>query len=169
MNAYIEALGGEQKPGADGSSDHAGDDSGGGYVPTAAPQDASDHMALPVASLDKLFTPVLIGGYAVIGLYIGRNMFGSKGTLPWSSIALVAGTSAASAYAASYVTPMVVCPRSPSAPLVEAAISSAISWQLLAFSSGTESAMRFVPVQLGAHIAGKYIAPKLFNPLHYAT
>jgi hypothetical protein len=152
MSVYVEALTGVEHSVSEDTN-----------TPSAMATNVSE--ANQPRSLDHLITPALIGGYAVIGVYVGRNALGSRGELSWSSIALVAGTSAASAYAAPFLSQMVVCPRSPSAPLVEAAISSAISWQLLAMTTGAQSATMFVPVQLGAHIAGKYIAPRLWNPL----
>ena len=150
MSVYAEALGAAQP------SDNT----------DAPPLVSSEYASLDDSSgtsiaLGSLVTPALVGGYAVVGVYIGRSMLGVKGTLPLTTMALVAGTSAASAYAAPYLTQMVMCPRSPSAPLVEAAISSAISWQLLALTSGAQSATMFVPIQLGAYVAGKFIAPRL--------
>jgi hypothetical protein len=108
-----------------------------------------------------LFAPALIGTYAIVGLYIGRAASGSTSRLPLGTVALVAGSSAASAYAAPMLSKFVVCPSSASRPLVEAGISSAVSWTILAGATGAESATRFVPVQLLSYGAGIYMAPKV--------
>lgn len=109
----------------------------------------------------KLFTPTLIGLYSIAGLYIGRALSGTSRSLPLSTVALVASTSAASALVAPMLSPFVVCPNSASAPLVDAAISSAISFELIMLSSSTEDAVRFIPVQMLSYIGGVFMAPKV--------
>lgn len=109
----------------------------------------------------KLFTPALIGLYAVAGVYIGRAFSGTRSNLPLSTVALVAGSSAASAYAAPMLSPFLVCPNSASAPLVEAAISSAISFELVMLASSMDDATRFIPVQLISYVGGVFMAPKV--------
>lgn len=112
-------------------------------------------------AMSYFFTPVLIGSYAVAGLYIGRALTGSTGKLGLRTVGLVAGSSAVSAYVAPMLVKYITCPQSDSAPLYEAAISSAMSWQILMLTSGTESATRFIPVQLLAHVSGSYMSPKV--------
>ena len=107
----------------------------------------------------SLFTPALIGTYAIAGLYIGRAASGSSSRLSLGTVARVAGSSAVSAYAAPMLSNYVVCPSSASRPLVEAGISSAVSWAILAGTTGAEGATRFVPVQLISYGAGVFMAP----------
>lgn len=141
--------------------DELGDSSNYDYDGAGMPY-ADDESWKNKKMLWKLFTPVLIGSYAVAGLYIGRALTGSTGKLGMKTVGLVAGSSAVSAYTAPWVLDFFgVCPNSANAPLYEAAVSSAISYQILMFTSGTESAIRFIPVQLLAHVSGNYMSPEV--------
>ncbi len=108
-----------------------------------------------------LFTPALVGMYAVAGLYIGRVLTGSVGAIPLSTVAMVGASSAASAAVAPTLSSFLVCPNSATAPLVEAAISTAISYELIMLASSSEDAVRFIPVQLVSYVGGVLMAPKV--------
>lgn len=103
-------------------------------------------------------TPSYVGAAAVGGLYFARYMRGSSSDIGWTTIAVAAGTAAASAVVAPGISARLVCPHSPGAPLVEATASAAVSWAGLAVLSSMEDANMFVPVQVGAYLAGTYAA-----------
>ncbi len=103
-------------------------------------------------------TPSYVGAAAVGGLYVARYIRGSSSEIGWTTIAVAAGTAAASAVVAPGISARLVCPHSPGAPLVEAASSAAVSWAGLAVLSSMDDANMFVPVQIGAYLAGTYAA-----------
>lgn len=102
-------------------------------------------------------TPAYVGAAAVGGLYVARYVRGS-GTrgISMTQMAIAAGTSAAAAFVAPGISASIVCPHSPGAPLVEATASAAVSWAVLATMSDMGTANMFVPVQVGAYLAGSY-------------
>ena len=101
-------------------------------------------------------TPAYVGAAAVGGLYVARMVRGSGAPLGWGTLAVAAGTAAASAVVAPGISSRLVCPHSPGAPLVEAASSAAVSWAGIAMLSNMDDANMFVPVQIGAYLAGSY-------------
>ena len=104
-----------------------------------------------------LMTPAYVGAAAVGGLYVARYVRGS-GTrgISMTQLAVAAGTAAAAAVVAPGISASLVCPHSPGAPLVEASASAAVSWAVLATISDMGTANMFVPVQVGAYLAGTY-------------
>ena len=104
-----------------------------------------------------LMTPAYVGAAAVGGLYVARYVRGSGSRgISMTQMALAAGTAAASAIAAPGISARIVCPHSPGAPLVEATASAAVSWAVIASISDMGTANMFVPVQVGAYLAGTY-------------
>ena len=103
-------------------------------------------------------TPAYVGAAAVGGLYVARYVRGSGAPLGWDTLALAAGTAAASAVVAPGISARLVCPHSPGAPVVEAASSAAVSWAGIAVLSSMDDANMFVPIQVGAYLAGTYAA-----------
>ncbi len=103
-------------------------------------------------------TPAYVGAAAAGGLYVSKYLRGSNESIGLMQLALAAGTAAASAFVAPGVSARLVCPHSPGAPLVEAATSGAASWAALAVLSSTNDASMFLPVQIGAYLAGSYAA-----------
>ena len=98
--------------------------------------------------------PVTIGAYAVAGVYIGRALKNSSDPLPMNKVLMVAGTSIASAALAARALPFVYEKNADAAPLLEAALSTAISWAALNVEMGQESATMFAPIQFIAHFTG---------------
>ena len=102
--------------------------------------------------------PATIGAYAVAGLYIGRALRSSSDPLQTNKVLMVAATSVASAAIAARALPFVFEKHADSAPLVEAAMSTAITWAALNVELGSESATMFAPIQFVAHFTGDIAA-----------
>ncbi len=107
-----------------------------------------------------MLVPLLVGAYSVAGLYLGRALRGgSSSALTLEQVLLVGGTSAAAAAVAPMITHRVMCPWSASTPLVNAGVSSAIVWAALrAETFNNDSALMFVPVQMGSSLLAEYVA-----------
>jgi hypothetical protein len=103
-------------------------------------------------------TPAVVGAYAAGGLYVARYFRGSSQEITMTALGAAAAIGAASAVVAPQVTSTMICGHSPGAPLVEAAASSAVAWAAVFALSDMESANMFVPVQMGAHLAGSWAA-----------
>jgi hypothetical protein len=99
-------------------------------------------------------TPLTIGAYAVAGVYIGRALKNSTDSLPLNKVLMVAATSTAAAAIAAKALPHVFEKEADSAPLVEAALSTAITWAAINAEMGRESATMFAPIQFIAHFTG---------------
>ena len=98
-----------------------------------------------------------VGGAAVAALYGARWLQGSSGTLSLSSVATIAGVSAATAYVAPNLCAYAMCPHSPGFPIAEAAVSSGLAWGAHSLVFNSNEATMFVPVQLVAYLAGNYV------------
>ncbi len=105
-----------------------------------------------------LMTPAIIGAYAVAGIYVARAFRGTQTPIDLGTVAAVAGTSVVAAVIAPKVLPKVTCPKSESAPLIEAVISSALTYGMISALSGSTNASMFVPVQFGSHLAGTWVS-----------
>ena len=103
-------------------------------------------------------TPAYVGAATIGGLYIARYARGSSAPLEWNTLAVAAGVAVASAAVAPGITARLICPHSPSALLVKAASSAAVSWAGIAVLSNMDDANMFVPIQFGAYLAGDYAA-----------
>lgn len=103
-------------------------------------------------------TPAYVGAAAIGGLYVARWARGYGANIGFSEMALAGGIAAAASIPAPGISARLVCPHSPGAPLVEAASSAAVSWAGLAVLSNMDDANMFVPVQIGAYLAGTYAA-----------
>ena len=121
--------------------------------------DDTSTSPMPMPDLQQFMTPALIGAYAVAGVLAGRAIRGTQ-TTDMNQLLLIFASSSASAYLAPMAVPYVICPKADSAPLVEAVISSAISWEAIMLASGSQNATMFAPVQLVAHVAGVWMASK---------
>ncbi len=106
--------------------------------------------------------PVLVGAYAVGGLFLGRALRSSVSPISFEQVLLVGGTSAAAAAVSPMITHNVVCRWSATAPLVNAAVSGAITYTAFraAGVDGDSSAM-FVPVQMASSLLAEYVAHEL--------
>ena len=105
--------------------------------------------------------PALIGAYAAGGLYVARWLKGSSQDISMTALGSAAAIGAVSAFMAPPLSKSLVCPHSPAAPLIESAASAGVSWAAIWVLADMESANMFVPVQLGAHLLGFYVAPKI--------
>ena len=103
-------------------------------------------------------TPVIVGVYAMAGVFIVRALKGATTPVAFPVLAVVAGTAAASSAVASRVLPAVVCPKSDIAPLAQAAISSGLSWVALNVLADMDTATTMVPVTLASDVLGNYAA-----------
>ena len=112
------------------------------------------------------YEPALVGAYAVAGIFIMRTVRGTSSPPDWMQIAVVAGTSAAAAALAPMGVKFITCPKSDSAPLVEAGISTALSWGMLGSVSSFDDAAMFAPIQLGSHLLAQYVVSSLEKNNH---
>lgn len=104
---------------------------------------------------------VAVGAFSVAGLYIARWARGSSAPISTNQVLMAAGTSGAAAWAAPYVSGMIVCDKADSAPYVETAVSTALTWPLMYYLTGdAETANMYLPVQLGSTVAGNYAVGK---------
>ena len=109
-----------------------------------------------------MLVPALVGTYSVAGLLIGRSLKPMSSPLSFEHLLVVGGTSAAAAYVSPMITHRVMCPWLPTAPLVNAAVSSALLWAALrAESVDPESAAMFVPVQMASSLLAEYVAHEI--------
>jgi hypothetical protein len=100
-----------------------------------------------------------VGAASVAGLYVARAFRGgARAPLSWTQLGMVAGTSAASAVVAPTISASLVCPHSPGAPLVESAASAGVAYGIMYALGDRTGATMFVPVQIGAYLAGTWVS-----------
>ena len=106
-----------------------------------------------------MYVPALVGAYAVGGLFLGRALRSSSSAITFEQILLVGGTSAAAAAVSPMITQSLMSEWSPSTPIVNAGISSALSWAAFrAEGFDADSAAMFVPVQIASSLLAEYVA-----------
>ena len=104
---------------------------------------------------------VAVGAFSVGGLFIARMLRGSTMPIEMNQILMAAGTSTAAAWAAPYVSNMIICENSDSAPYVETAVSTGLTWPVMyALTRDMATANMYLPVQLGATLAGNAAVAK---------
>ena len=107
---------------------------------------------------EPYIAPATIGAYAVAGLYVVRALKKSTEPLPTNAVLMVAATSVAAAAISARALPLVYEEKADSAPLVEAAMSTAFTGAALNAVLGSESALMFAPIQFIAHFTGDIAA-----------
>lgn len=109
-------------------------------------------------------TATYVGLASIAGLYLARSLkSGTKTPLTWTQLGMVGVTSAGSAVVAPKVTSMLVCPHSPGAPLVESVASAGVAYGVMVALGDSTNAMMFVPVQIGAYLAGTWTSRWMKN------
>ena len=102
--------------------------------------------------------PLLTGAYAVAGVFLGRALRRSTMPVTFEQILLLGGTSAAAAAVSPMIAHRLICPWSPTAPLVNAGISGALAWAALRAEMFDEnSAAMFVPVQIASNVLAENV------------
>jgi hypothetical protein len=98
-----------------------------------------------------------VGAASVAGLYLARAFrVGPTTPLSWTQLGMVAATSAGSALVAPTLSASLICPHSPGAPIVESAASAGVSYGVMYALGDRTGAAMFVPVQMGAYLAGTW-------------
>lgn len=109
-----------------------------------------------------MVVPALVGAFSVAGLFLGRSFRPNSLPLSFEQLIVVGGTSAAAAYVSPMITHRLMCPWLPTAPLVNAAVSSALVWAALrAESVDPASAAMFVPVQIALSLLAEYVSHEM--------
>ena len=115
----------------------------------------------------SLVVPALVGVYSIAGLYLGRALRNSSANVSLGQVLLLGGTSAAAAAVAPMISHRLMCPWSPTTPLVNAGISSALVWGAMRAEGFMEdSAALFVPVQIGSSLLAEVVAHELLKMKH---
>ena len=106
----------------------------------------------------RLAVPLLTGTYAVAGLYLGRALSNTQSPLGFGTALMIGGTSAVAAGVSPMVTQMVICRHSPLAPILDAGVSSALTWGALrAESIDPTSAAMFIPLSIGSYLLARAV------------
>ena len=109
-------------------------------------------------------TPLAVGAFTVGGVLVYRGFKGLDSTsLPVTSLAMVAGSSALASYVSPYLTKMVVAEDSSKGMLLNLALSTALTWQYLALTMDMGTANNTVPIQVAAQLLGSYAGKMVHN------
>ena len=111
-----------------------------------------------VLEIEQLTVPLLTGAYSVIGLYLGRAASNSTSSIGLGQVLLVGGTSAVAAAVSPMMSKILISPQSPIAPLLDAGLSSAMTWGALRLERvDADSAAMFVPVTLASYLLARVV------------
>ena len=103
--------------------------------------------------------PVLVGVYAIAGLFIQRAIRGSSAPLLLEKVLVVGGTSAAAAAVTPLITRPFICPRKPLSPFIDAGVSSGLVYGLMRLEGvDAEGAAMFLPVQVLSTLLAHQVA-----------
>lgn len=106
----------------------------------------------------RLAVPLLTGAYAVAGLYLGRALSNTQSPLDFGTAVMIGGTSAVAAGVSPMLTQMVICRHSPLAPILDAGVSSALTYGALrAESIDPTSAAMFIPLSIGSYLLARAV------------
>lgn len=108
-----------------------------------------------------MIQPALAGVYAVGGIYINRSFRQIQSPVSLEQVGYAAGATALSSALAPLAVPYLVCPVSDAAPYVEAAISTAIAWELVMLGSDMNTANMYAPIHLGSVLLANYVSKML--------